>query len=52
MGKLTIIGDFIGFLRHEKRWWMIPLVLALVTLGLLSVFAASSPIAPFIYTLF
>jgi hypothetical protein len=52
MGKPTLIGDFIGFIRHEKKWWMIPLVLVVVTLGLLSVFATSSPLAPFIYSLF
>ncbi|MHC5080481.1 MAG: DUF5989 family protein [Planctomycetota bacterium] len=43
-----IIHDFLHFLRHEKKWWLIPL---LVILGLLALFilAFESPIAPFLY---
>ena len=52
MGKPTLVGDFIGFVRHEKKWWMIPLLAVLVILGLLAVFASSSPLSPFIYTFF
>ncbi|MGE5360925.1 MAG: DUF5989 family protein [Bacteroidales bacterium] len=51
MRRPTLVGDFLGFVRHEKKWWMIPLVLVLIVAGLLAV-ATSSPIAPFIYSLF
>ena len=52
MAKPSLIGDFLGFIRHEKKWWMIPLLLVLVIVGLLAVFASSSPLSPFLYTLF
>jgi drug/metabolite transporter superfamily protein YnfA len=50
--RFGIVGEFLSFLWKEKIWWMIPMVLVLLVFGLLIVFAQSSPIAPFIYTLF
>lgn len=50
--KFGIFGEFFEFLWKERLWWMIPMVLVLLVFGLLIVFAQSSPIAPFIYTLF
>ena len=40
------------FLRQEKKFWLLPIVIILGLLGLLLVFAQSSAVAPFIYTLF
>lgn len=50
--RFGIMGEFIGFLWEEKIWWMIPMAVVLMGFGLLIVFAQSSPVAPFIYTLF
>jgi Family of unknown function (DUF5989) len=50
--RASITAEFIGFLWERKLWWMIPMVLVLVVFGLLIVFAQTSPLAPFIYTLF
>lgn len=50
--KFGIVGEFFEFLWKEKVWWMIPMVAVLLLFGLLIVFAQSSPVAPFIYTLF
>ena len=36
----------------EKKYWLAPIVLVLLLFGLLLVFAQSSAVAPFIYTLF
>ena len=52
MGKLQIITGYSQFLRHEKKWWMLPIVTVLVLLGLLVLFTQGSPLAPFIYTIF
>ena len=52
MSKLQIIGEFVEFLWKQKKYWITPIVLILVLCGLLLVFAESSVIAPFIYTLF
>ena len=50
--RLGIFGEFLVFLWERKLWWMIPMVTVLVVFGLLLVFAQSSALAPFIYTLF
>lgn len=52
MARRTVLGEFWEFLKHEKRYWLAPIVVVLVVLGLLLVFAQSSAVAPFIYTLF
>jgi hypothetical protein len=50
--RVGIAGELLAFLWEQKLWWLIPMVLVLLVLGLLLVFAQSSAIAPFIYTLF
>ena len=52
MSKLSIIGEFALFLRQNKKLWLLPIVLTLVMLGALLVFAQTSALAPFIYTIF
>ena len=52
MSKYKIVGEFFQFLREEKKFWLAPIVIVFVLLGLLIVFSQSSAIAPFIYTLF
>ena len=47
-----IFREFLLFLRQEKKWWLVPLVVLLLALGLLLVFSASSPLAPLLYPLF
>ncbi len=49
---MSLVSDFARFLKKEKKWWIIPMVVMLVLLGSLLVFAQGSVIAPFIYTLF
>jgi hypothetical protein len=52
VNKLAIIKEFLSFLREQKRWWLAPIVILLLLLGALLVFAKSSALAPFIYSLF
>lgn len=47
-----ILGEILHFLWARKMWWMIPMVTVLLLIGLLLVFATSSGVAPYIYTLF
>ena len=47
----SLARDFWQFLTHNKKWWLAPIVLALLGIGLLLVLS-SSAVAPFIYTLF
>jgi hypothetical protein len=51
-GKFSIIKEFWGFLRERKKWWLAPIVLTLLLLGLIIVLGESSALAPFIYSLF
>jgi hypothetical protein len=52
MGKSRVISEFLEFLRQEKKYWLVPIVIVFVLFGLLLVFSQSSAVAPFIYTLF
>jgi len=38
-------------LRHNKKWWLLPLLIVLLLVGLLVVLSGTA-IAPFIYTIF
>jgi cell division protein FtsW (lipid II flippase) len=52
MTKARVLAEFWQFLRAEKKYWLIPIVLVLLLFGVLMVFSSSSPLAPFIYPLF
>jgi len=51
-GKFSILIEFWNFLKVRKRWWLAPIVLFLLILGVLLVAAKGSALAPFIYSLF
>lgn len=50
--NLGAAGELLLFLWQRKMWWLIPMVSILLLFGLFLVFATSSGIAPFVYTLF
>lgn len=52
MSKSRVLTEFLAFLRQEKKFWLIPIIVVFVLFGLLIVFSQSSAVAPFIYTLF
>jgi uncharacterized protein DUF5989 len=52
VSKLSVLGEFVQFLKVEKKYWLAPIIVVFVLLGLLIVFSQSSALAPFIYTLF
>jgi len=52
MANVRVFREFLSFLKHEKKFWLAPIIVMLVLFGLLLVFAQSSAVAPFIYTLF
>ena len=52
MSKARLMVEFWEFLRHRKKYWLAPIVLILALFGLLLIFAQTSAVAPFIYTLF
>jgi len=52
MRKFGIVMEYLRFLREEKKYWMIPMVIVLLLLGLMVTLFEGSVVAPFIYTLF
>jgi hypothetical protein len=52
MSKLSILKEFWEFVKHKKQYWLLPIFITLLLLGLLLFLTEGSAIAPFIYTLF
>ena len=46
-----VVSEFWCFLRDNRKWWLVPMLVVLLILGLM-VFSASTGLAPFIYTFF
>jgi len=52
MNRLNTATELWGFLAHNKKWWLMPVVVVLLTISAVLVFASGSALAPFIYTMF
>ena len=46
-----LLREYWDFLRHNKKWWLIPIIVALLLVGVLVILGGTAA-APFIYTLF
>lgn len=49
---MSIFSELWRFLRARKKFWLVPIIVAMLLLGGLLVLAQGSAVAPFIYTLF
>ena len=49
---MEFLKDLWGFMAARKKFWLAPLIIILLLVGILIVIGGSSVIAPFIYTLF
>ena len=49
---LELLKDFWGFTVKRKKFWLAPIILVMLLLGVLIVLAHGSTIAPYIYTIF
>lgn len=49
---IDLLKDLWGFMRVRKKFWLAPIILVLLLLGVLIVLSQGSAVAPFIYTLF
>ena len=47
----SLVGEFLSFLAHNKKWWLLPIVIVLLLLGVL-IWMSQTAAAPFIYNLF
>ena len=50
--RMGIVGELIQFFLQNKWWWITPMIIILILFAFLIIFAQSSAVAPFIYTLF
>ncbi len=50
--RASIITELWAYMKIRKKWWLGPIFLVLILLGLLIVLTQGSALAPFIYTLF
>lgn len=49
--RSSLVAEYLYFVRHHKKWWMLPLIAILLALGALMILSSTGA-APFIYTLF
>ena len=52
MASKSLMGEIWGYVKAERKWWLLPIVLMLLIVGSLLVFVQGSALAPFIYSLF
>jgi hypothetical protein len=49
---MEFLKDIWNFMKERNKFWLAPVILVLLLLGVLLVFGGGTPLAPFIYTLF
>lgn len=49
---MEILNELFRFIKERKKFWLIPVIVVLLLIGVLIVIGGGSAIAPFIYTLF
>jgi len=47
-----ILKDLFGYMKVHKKFWLAPVILLLLLLGMMIVFSQGSAVAPLIYTIF
>ncbi|HNW45405.1 MAG TPA: DUF5989 family protein [Elusimicrobiales bacterium] len=49
---MEFLKDLMCFLKERKKWWLLPIVLVLLTIGALIALSGGSAVTPFIYAIF
>lgn len=49
---MSFLKELWSFLKVRKKFWLLPIIVIMLLLGVLLIFAQGSAVAPFIYTLF
>ena len=50
--RISISSELLQFLWAQKLWWLIPMVVMLLLLGMFLVLAQAAAVVPFLYPLF
>ncbi len=49
---MSLVVELWDFMRERKKFWLLPILLMMLTVGGLVVLTKGSAVAPFVYTLF
>lgn len=52
MSKWKVLRSFFRFLYEKKIYWMYPIIIVIILIGLLVLFGEGSAVSPFIYSIF
>ena len=50
--RFYLLRDLWSFMRVRKKWWLLPIIVMFIVVGILIVIGQSSSLSPFIYALF
>ncbi len=50
--RIGVVGELFRFLWARKLWWLIPMILLLIVIGVLVIAGSTGVLSPFIYSLF
>ncbi len=48
----SLLNETWDFLMERKVWWLAPIIIMLILVGILIIFGQSSAVSPFVYALF
>jgi len=49
---MEFLTDLFKFMKARRKWWLGPMIVVLVVLGVLVIFGGGSAVSTYIYTLF
>ena len=49
--RSAIVAEVFTFLWHRKLWWLIPLAVLILLIGILFAISQVAPLSPFMYPL-
>lgn len=52
MSNIGLMRELWAFMKVRKKWWLLPVIVIMLLIGMLIAFAQGSALAPFIYTIF
>lgn len=48
----SLTSELWAYMRERKKWWLLPIIVTMLLVGVLLILAQGSPLGPFIYTIF
>jgi hypothetical protein len=48
----SITSELWAYMRERKKWWLLPIIVTMLLVGVLLILAQTSALGPFIYSIF